>query len=72
MRLKARSANLVLILDILLVWLGYAFYRKKEGHLGGSKYDFIKRAKKYLEKHRYEVKYEFKCSKLKLLSRGSR
>jgi hypothetical protein len=27
MRLKARSANLVLILDILLVWLGYAFYR---------------------------------------------
>jgi hypothetical protein len=26
-RLKARSANLVLILDILLVWLGYAFYR---------------------------------------------
>jgi hypothetical protein len=27
MRLKARSANIVLILDILLVWLGYAFYR---------------------------------------------
>jgi hypothetical protein len=43
-----------------------------EGHLGGSEYDFIKRAKKYLEKHRYEVKYEFKCTKMKLLSRGSR
>jgi hypothetical protein len=25
-KLKARSANLVLILDILLVWLGYTFY----------------------------------------------
>jgi hypothetical protein len=34
-RLKARSANLVLILDILLVWLGDAFYRS-----GGSSWIF--------------------------------
>jgi hypothetical protein len=47
-------------------------FTRIEGHLGGSEYDFIKRAKKYLEKHRYEVKYEFKCTKMKLLSRGSR
>jgi hypothetical protein len=32
---KARCANLVVILDILLVWLGYAFYRA-----GGSSWIF--------------------------------
>jgi hypothetical protein len=41
-KLKVRSVNLVLILDILLVWLGYAFYRT-----GGSSWifgcDFIER-----------------------------
>jgi hypothetical protein len=39
-RLKVRSANLVLILDILLVWLGDAFYRTGD-HLGYSRCDFI-------------------------------
>jgi hypothetical protein len=34
-KLKARSVNLVLILDILLVWLGYTFYRT-----GGSSWIF--------------------------------
>jgi hypothetical protein len=34
-RLKARSANLLLILDILIVWLGDAFYRT-----GGSSWIF--------------------------------
>jgi hypothetical protein len=34
-RLKTRSANLVLILYILLVWLGYAFYRTR-----GSSWEF--------------------------------
>jgi hypothetical protein len=34
-RLKARSANLVLILDILIVWFGDAFYRT-----GGSSWVF--------------------------------
>jgi hypothetical protein len=34
-RSKARSANLVLILDILLVWLGDAFYTT-----GGSSWIF--------------------------------
>jgi hypothetical protein len=31
-------------------------FTRQEGHLGDLEYDFIKRAKKYLEKHRYEVK----------------
>jgi hypothetical protein len=54
-RLKTRSANLVLILYILLVWLGYAFYTTR-----GSSWEFWiwfhYRAKKYLEKRRYDVK----------------
>jgi hypothetical protein len=28
----------------------------QQAHLGSSEYDFIKRAKKYLEKSRYDVK----------------
>jgi hypothetical protein len=41
-KLKVRSANLVLILDILLVCLGYTFYRAG-GHLGYFGCDLIER-----------------------------
>jgi hypothetical protein len=68
MRLKARSANLVLILDILLVWLGYAFYRTG-GHLGYSGCDFIKRDEDTLGAMSNQVKSWVQVIKMNYLTR---
>jgi hypothetical protein len=68
MRLKSRNANLVLILDILLVWLEYAFYRIG-GHLGYFGCDFIERDEDTLGAASNQVKSWFQVIKMKYLPR---
>jgi hypothetical protein len=67
-KLKARSANLVLILDFLLVWLGYAFYRTG-GHLGYSGCDFIERDEDTLGATSNQVKSWVQVIKMNYLPR---
>jgi hypothetical protein len=67
-KLKVKNTNLVLILDILLVWLGYTFY-KTGGHLGYYGCDFIERDEDTLGAASNQVKSWVQVIKMNYLPR---